>query len=146
MKKILFILATVFSFNLMATTTTLGCFDIRTKAQYIIRISEDRSTMVYSPFTKDSSVLSKNVLVLDLKKNKSSYPYDLLFAGRNANNNLIVVEVRNEQLINGKRTNLTVSYSVDTANIDKETTFNCSVHIDTRYKKSETNKKSYFKF
>ncbi len=141
MKKLLFILATLFSYNLMATTTTLACMDLMTNSQYILRISEDRSIIVYTPFNKNSSVLSRNNIVLDLKGSKSVNDKNFLYAGRNADQNIISLEVKKAQLTNGARTNVNVYYSENTLNLNYKTVFNCSVHIDTRHKGRESSSK-----
>ena len=146
MKKLLFIFIAAFSLNLMAKTTTLGCTDQKTEAVYILRISEDLSIIALSSFTKDSSVLSKSMAVLDLKKDRSSAT-QYLYAGINSKKNIIIAELKHKQLINDKRTKINIYFSEDDSNINQETVFDCSVHIDERYKKSEKATKSkIFKF
>ena len=141
MKKLLIIFIATFSLNLMAKTTTLGCTDQKSGAVYILRVSTDLSIIVFSSFTKDSSILSKSTTVLDLKKDKSSET-KYLYAETNSKNNIIVAEVKHKQLINDQRTKISIYYSEDTSNINQETIFDCSVHIDERYKKPERPTKS----
>ena len=141
MKTLLFIFIATFSLNIMAKTTVLACTDLKTEAIYILRVGSDSSILIISALTKDSSVLGSNVMILDLEIDRSSET-DLLYAGRNSKRNIVVAEVKNKQLINGKRTKINIYYSEDTANLTQEVVFDCKVNIDERYKRSEKGKKS----
>ena len=141
MKKLIFILITTCSLNLMAKTTTLGCKDQRDDAIFILRVGSDSSILMITALTKDGTPLANNVMILDLEKERSSST-ELLYAGRNFKRNIVVAEVKNKELINGERTKVSIYYSEDTANLTKETVFDCSVNIDEKYRRSEKARKS----
>lgn len=128
MKKLFIILTIAFSSTLMAKTT-IACSDQTTDAEYIVRVSDNSSLMVFSPFTKDDSVFSKSKLLLDLKKDMSTKA-NSLYAGINAQGNIIIAELRNNQLINGNKANIKMFFSSDSTSVDQETILDCTVNID----------------
>lgn len=136
MKKLVFILAAAFSFSSMANTT-LVCNDQNSHADYILRISSNRQILVFSPITKDSSTLSKSKLILDYNEGESNEALSL-FAGRNADKNIIIVEVRNKEMISGKITEVDVYYTKTKGSLlDQKTLLLCGVKVDNRAYKSE---------
>lgn len=127
MKKLLFILTAAFSFNLMAGTT-LVCNDQNSHSVYKLQISNDASTMVFSPLLKDSSTLSKSISVLSFNEGESNETYSL-YAGKNADQNTIVIEVKNKEMAQGKLAEVYVSFSKDTSKLDQKTVFLCDVNV-----------------
>lgn len=127
MKKLLFILTAAFSFNLMAGTT-LVCNDQNSHSVYKLQISNDTSTMVFSPLLKDSSTLSKSISVLSFNEGESNETYSL-YAGKNADQNTIVIEVKNKEMAQGKLAEVYVSFSKDTSKLDQKTVFLCDVNV-----------------
>ena len=127
MKKLLFILTAAFSFNLMAGTT-LVCNDQNSHSVYKLQISNDTSTMVFSPLLKDSSTLSKSISVLSFNEGESNETYSL-YAGKNADQNTIVIEVKNKEMAQGKLAEVYVSFSKDASKLDQKTVFLCDVNV-----------------
>ena len=128
MKKLLFILTAALSFNVMAGTT-LVCNDQNSHSVYKLQINNEASTMVFSPLLKDSSTLSKSVTVLGYNEGESNETYSL-FAGKNADQNTIVVEVKNKEMVRGKIAEVYVSFSKDTVKLDQKTLFLCDVNVN----------------
>ena len=125
MKKVLFILATTFSFNLLAATT-LVCNDQNSHSVYNVQISNDSSTIVLSPMLKDSSTLSKSVTVLGYNEGESNDQISL-YAGINADQNTIIIEGKVKEITFGKIQKLNVYYSKNISPLDQKTIFLCSV-------------------
>lgn len=127
MKKLLFILTAAFSFNVMADTTLI-CNDQNSHSVYKLQISNDSSIMVFSPLLKDSSTLSKSVTTMRYNEGESNEVYSL-YAGKNADQNTIVVEVKNKEMVRGKLAEVYVSFSKDTVKLDQKTLFLCDVNV-----------------
>jgi hypothetical protein len=125
MKKLL-LLTTVFSFNVMAGTT-LVCNDQNSHAVYKLQLTEENSALVFSPLLKDNSTLSKSVATLRFNEGESSEIYSL-YSGKNADRNVVVVELKNKELVRGKIAEVYVSFSKDASNkVDQKTILLCDV-------------------
>lgn len=125
MKKLL-LLTTAFSFNVMAGTT-LVCNDQNSHAVYKLQLTEENSTLVFSPLLKDNSTLSKSVVSLKYNEGESSELYSL-YAGKNLDQNVVSVELKNKELIRGKIAEVYVSYSKNASNkVDQKTVLLCDV-------------------
>lgn len=125
MKKLL-LLSVVFSFNVMAGTT-LVCNDQNSHAVYKLQLTEENSTLVFSPLLKDNSTLSKNIVTLKYNEGESSEVYSL-YAGKNLDKNVVTVELKNKELVRGKIAEVYVSYSKNASNkIDQKTVLLCDV-------------------
>lgn len=125
MKKLL-LLTTAFSFNVMAGTT-LVCNDQNSHAVYKLQLTEENSTLVFSPLLKDNSTLSKSVVSLKYNEGESSELYSL-YAGKNLDQNVVSVELKNKELVRGKIAEVYVSYSKNASNkVDQKTVLLCDV-------------------
>lgn len=125
MKKLLFLTAAM-SFNVMAGTT-LVCNDQNSHAVYKLQLTNGNTELVFSPLLKDASTLSKNVVTLKYNEGESSELYSL-FAGKNLDQNVVAVELKNKELVRGKIAEVYVSYSKNASNkVDQKTIFLCDV-------------------
>jgi hypothetical protein len=125
MKKLL-LLAATFSFNVMAGTT-LVCNDQNSHAVYKLQLPEAKSTLVFTPLLKDSSTLSSSVISLKYHEGESSEIYSL-YAGNNIERNVVVVELKNKELIRGKIAEVYVTFSKNASNIlNQKTILLCDV-------------------
>lgn len=125
MKKLL-LLTAAFSFNVMAGTT-LVCNDQNSHAVYKLQLTEENSTLVFSPLLKDNSTLSKSVVSLKYNEGESSELYSL-YAGKNLDQNVVSVELKNKELVRGKIAEVYVSYSKNASNkVDQKTVLLCDV-------------------
>lgn len=125
MKKLL-LLTAAFSFNVMAGTT-LVCNDQNSHAVYKLQLTEENSTLVFSPLLKDSSTLSKSIVSLKFNEGESSELYSL-YAGKNLDQNVVAVELKNKELVRGKIAEVFVSYSKNASNkVDQKTVLLCDV-------------------
>jgi hypothetical protein len=124
MKKLL-LLTAAFSFNVMAGTT-LVCNDQNSHAVYKLQLTEENSTLVFSPLLKDNSTLSKSVATLTFNEGESSELYSV-YAGKNLDQNAVVVELKNKELVRGKIAEVYVSYSKASNKLDQKTVFLCDV-------------------
>lgn len=127
MKKLLFILTSALSFNVMAGTT-LVCNDQNSHSVYKLQINDEASTIVFSPLLKDSSILSKSVATLNYNEGESNKVYSL-YAGKNADQNTIVVEFKAKEMVPGKITEVYVYFSNDNVLLDQKTLFLCDVNV-----------------
>ena len=125
MKKLLFILATTFSFNLMASTTLI-CNDQNSHSVYKLKISDSASNIVFKPIMRDSSTLSKSSVVLNYNEGESNDKISL-YAGINADKNTIVIEGKVKEINFGKIQKLNVYYSKNISPLDQKTIFLCSI-------------------
>lgn len=126
MKKLLLLLTAAFSFNVMAGTT-LVCNDQNSHAVYKLQLTEENSTLVFSPLLKDNSTLSKSVAALKYNEGESSELYSV-YGGKNLDQNVVVVELKNKELVRGKIAEVYVSYSKNASNkVDQKTVFLCDV-------------------
>lgn len=123
MKKLL-LLTAAFSFNVMAGTT-LVCNDQNSHAVYKLQLTEENSTLVFSPLLKDNSTLSKSVATLRFNEGGSSEMYSL-YSGKNEDRNFISVELKNKEL-SRKEAEVFVSFSKDSKKVDQSTVFLCEV-------------------
>lgn len=125
MKKLLFLTA-AFSFNVMAGTT-LVCNDQNSHAVYKLQLTEENSSLVFSPLLKDSSTLSKSIVTLKYNEGESSDLYSQ-YSGKNLDKNVVSVELKNKELVRGKIAEVLVSYSKDASNkVDQKTVLLCDV-------------------
>ncbi|MEA9355317.1 hypothetical protein SHI21_03855 [Bacteriovorax sp. PP10] len=125
MKKLL-LLTAAFSFNVMAGTT-LVCNDQNSHAVYKLQLTEENSTLVFSPLLKDNSTLAKSVASLKYNEGGSSELYSV-YTGKNLDQNTVVVELKNKELVRGKIAEVFVSYSKNASNkLDQKTVFLCDV-------------------
>lgn len=128
MKKLLFILATAFSFNLMAATT-LVCNDQNSHSVYKLEINDETTRMTFSPILKDSSTLSKSIVNLRYNEGESNEIYSL-YEGVNTDKNTIVIEIKSKEMISGNLTEAYVSFSKDSKMLDQKTLFLCDVTLN----------------
>lgn len=125
MKKLLFLTAAM-SFNVMAGTT-LVCNDQNSHAVYKLQLTNGNTELVFSPLLKDASTLSKNVVTLKYNEGESSELYSL-FSGKNQDQNVVAIELKNKELVRGKIAEVYVSYSKNASNkVDQKTIFLCDV-------------------
>ena len=125
MKKLLFLTAAL-SFNVMAGTT-LECNDQNSHAVYKLQLNEENSMLVFSPLSRDNSTLSSSVAVLKYNEGESNKMYSL-FAGTNSDSNVVVVELKNKELVRGKIAEVYVSFTKDASKrLDQKTVLLCDV-------------------
>lgn len=126
MKKLLFVLTAAFSFNLMAGTT-LVCNDQNSHAVYKLELTQENTTLIFSPILKDSSTLSKSIVTLRYNEGESSAMYSL-YEGKNTDKNAVIVELKNKEINRGKIAEVYVSYTKKSSdNLDQKTVFLCDV-------------------
>lgn len=129
MKKLLIILTAFISFNLMASTTMLGCKDQSSDSTYLVRVATDSSFILITPVARDSTALSTSKMMLNLRKDVSS-KLESIYEGMNAKKNVIIAEIKNGQLINGNKTDMNIIFSNDdSSSLDQETILNCNVSV-----------------
>lgn len=125
MKKLL-LLAALFSFNAMAGTK-LFCNDQNSHAVYKLELTEGNSTLVFTPVSRDNSTLSKSVVALKYNEGESNAVYSL-FSGKNDDSNVVIVELKNKEILTKKDAEVFVTFSKNASNkVDQSTVFLCEV-------------------